>query len=100
MTKEKKKKPVVVFDCHRGIYFGYLKKVDEKLKTVTLENARHCYYFGVPRDETQRGAYSLASYGPAGDSKIGPRVTMQIFDISKIVDCTKEAVARWEAAKW
>ena len=95
----KKKKPVLVLDTHRGIYFGYLVKTENNGRTVTLEGMRHCYYYPVA-EAGNKGVYGLATVGPAKGAKIGPPVTATIHDVSKWVDCTKEAVKRWKAAKW
>ena len=95
----KKKKPVVVFDIHRGIYFGYLVKVENEGRTVTLEGARHCYYYPVA-EAGHKGVYGLATVGPGDGAKIGPQVNMTVHDVSKWVDCTTKAVKRWKAAKW
>ena len=95
----KKKKPVVAFDIHRGIYFGYLVKTENQGRTVTLDKARHCFTFPVT-EAGHKGVYGLATVGPGEGAKIGPPVTMTVHDVSKWVDCTPKAVKRWLAAKW
>lgn len=98
MTKAKNR-AVLVLDTHRGIYFGYLVSTTNAGRTVTLEGARHCFYF--PAAETgNKGVYGLATVGPAKGAKIGPRVTMTVHDVSKVVDCTPDAVTAWEKAEW
>ncbi len=91
-----KKKPVIIFDTHRGFYFGYLVSKTNQGKTVKLERARHCFYLRTKKEGGHVGNYSAASYGPCSGSKIGPCVTMTINDVSKIVECSDEAVERWE----
>ena len=95
------KKPVVVTDYHRGIVFGYLVETLEGGNAVRLENARHCYGYVIEEnDDGDKGFCALATVGPCEGSKIGPRVNMIVRDISKIIDCSDEAVEKWEEAKW
>jgi len=95
-----KKKPVLILDSHRGIYFGYLASRTSEGKTVRLTRARHCFYFVAKQQDGESGVYSLATAGPQSGSKIGPRVTMTVNDVTKIIDCSSEAVERWESATW
>ena len=92
-----KKRPVLVTDTHRGVYFGYLKKIENAGKTVHLEGMRNAFYYRV---KGEKGVYALAVSGPAPGSKVGPRVNAQVNDVSKIVDCTSAATEQWEAAAW
>tara|TARA_Y100000310_G_C20460086_1_gene704915 strand:- start:21 stop:320 length:300 start_codon:yes stop_codon:yes gene_type:complete len=92
-------RPVLILDCHRGIYFGYLVEELDGGKTVILENARHCFYFVKPAKEHE-GVYGLATIGPQKGSRVGPRVDMKVMDVTKIVTCTSVAVVAWEAARW
>lgn len=94
-----KKKAVVVFDTHRGIYFGYLVKTENAGRTVTLKNARHCFYFPIA-EAGHRGVYGLATVGPGEGSRVGPKVTMTVHDVSKVVNCEPQAVKLWEKAQW
>jgi len=89
-----------VLDSHRGIYFGYLAGdgVSEGGNAVLLTGARHCWYYSMTSGH--EGAYGLATSGQGPGSKIGPRVTMTVRDVSKIVEVAPEAVERWEAATW
>ena len=95
-----KKKPVLVLDSHRGAYFGYLVSRTNCGKTVRLSGARHCFYFITKKTDGQSGVYSLATAGPQPGSKIGPRVTMTVNDVTKIIDCSEGAVSLWEQATW
>lgn len=99
MTKPKSKKAVVVFDTHRGIYFGHLVSTTNAGRTVKLEMARHCFYFPTP-DAGNRGVYSLATVGPCEGAKIGPEVTMTVHDVSNVVECTDKATKRWKQIVW
>jgi len=101
MEKNTEKKPVVIFDDSRGIYFGYLVELIERnpLPAVKLERARHCYYQQHVNDNS-RGNYGLATEGPGNRSKIGPPVTMTVYGVKKIVDCSKAAEKRWLEATW
>ena len=95
----KQKPPVLVLDFHRGIYFGRLVRTLNKGRSVVLEQMRHCFYYPVA-EAGNKGVYGLATVGPAEGAKVGPPVTATIHDVAKIVDCSPEAVARWEAIKW
>lgn len=94
------KDPVMVLDCHRGIYFGYLNKVLEGGNAVILDKARHCFYYSAPKEAGEAGVYSLATIGPQEGSKVGPRVKMKIRNVSKIVDVSSRALLAWESASW
>jgi hypothetical protein len=89
---------VLVTDSHRGIYFGYFVRRLENGNAIKLKNARHCFSYQCI--EGHEGVYGLASGGPGDGSKVGPRVTMIIRDISKLVELTPEAIDRWEKATW
>ena len=47
MPATKKQRPVVIFDTHRGVYFGYLVSVTNQGSTVKLTGARHCFYWSI-----------------------------------------------------
>ncbi len=90
----------VVFNCHRGIYFGKIKKLDRDRKMIELTEARHCFYRPPTGDPNCEGNYSLAVKGPLDGAKIGPEVNMLVFDVANVVPCTKEAVERWKNSSW
>lgn len=96
--KKPTKRPVLVTDTHRGIYFGHLVKELEGGNAVLLEGARHCFSYVCLDDHN--GVYGLATGGPGPGSYVGPRVSMKIRDVATIVNCTAEAVIRWEDASW
>jgi hypothetical protein len=97
-------KPVVVFTKEHGIYFGYASAAQLKLDgwpsvgAIKITHARHCRYYVCKT--VDKGAYSLASAGPGSGSKIGPRVTMTVASLSKVVECTPAATEAWEGASW
>lgn len=95
-------KPVVVFDRHGGIYYGTLQSHGQKndVVWVQLTRARHCFYFAAGPDMEHKGAYSLATKGPAPGSRVGPWVDMVVFDIAKVVKSEPEAVEAWDKASW
>jgi len=92
------KRAVLITDTHRGIYFGYLVEELEGGNAVRLENARHCWSYVCLPDHP--GVYGLASGGPGPGSRIGPRWNGKVRDVSKVVDVSASAVAKWEAAEW
>jgi hypothetical protein len=95
----KTRKPVLILDKYRGIYFGYLQSTANDGHTVKLTGARHCCCYPVA-EAGHKGVYGLATVGPAAGAKIGPRVTMTVHGVVKIVDCEDAAVERWEKVSW
>lgn len=100
MTTEKKTTtqpvPVLVTTEHRGVFFGYLVG-EPKKEQVTLERARNCLYWS----SDVRGFLGLAEIGPSKDCRVGPAAPkLTLFDITSVIECTPEAVARWESAPW
>ena len=91
---------VIIFDSHRGIYFGYLEEVDLDRHIVRLEKGRHIFYRPATGDPKCEGNYSLAVVGIKPGGKVGPPCEMVIFDVAKIVPCTKEAEESLRHAKW
>ncbi len=100
MNVPEKGTPVVVFDSNRGMYFGYVEEIDIDRKIIRLSRARHCFMRAATGMPDCEGNYSLAVVGPIGRSRVGPRVDMIVFDVSKIIQCTDDAVKAWEEAKW
>ena len=89
-----KERPVVVTTAHRGVFFGYAAKTDGP--TIKLSRARLCVYWSADL----RGFMGLASAGPDGNCKIGPAADIELRDITSVVECSPEAVKRWESAPW
>lgn len=91
--------PCIIFDTHRGVYFGTVDY--ETWKTapcdwITVHQFRHCYTFN-----TTGGVYELAVNGPDKGCRIGvtvPEVT--ICDVSKIVPCSETAALALRQAVW
>lgn len=98
-SKKTEKPPVMVFDIHRGVYFGYLVEHDIDRKMVRLEGAKHCFYYPAAKTGP-KGVYGLAIVGPGEKAKVGPAVNMIVHDISKVVECTTEAHEAWKVATW
>lgn len=90
-------KKVVVTTQHRGVFFGELIK-DNSPKVITLKNARNCVYW----HNSLHGFIGLASSGPNNQCKIGPAasLSMDLFDITSIIECTPEAITNWEKGIW
>lgn len=88
--------PVIVTTEHRGVFFGYLTGEPSKEK-ITLERARNCLYWS----SDVRGFVGLAEKGPSKDCRVGPAAPkITLFDITSVIECTPEAVERWESAPW
>lgn len=89
-------RPVVVTTEFRGVFFGYTnaKKYDA---LVSLERARMCVYW----DSSLHGVLGLASSGPGPKCKIGNAVSsIELRGVTAVIECTGEAVAKWEASPW
>jgi uncharacterized protein DUF6948 len=87
-------KPVIVRTYSAGAHFGYLKSRNGK--EVELERSRRIWRWF--------GAWTLSEIATAGldtsKSKIGAPVSVVLTEAVEIIDCTPEAVASLEAAKW
>ena len=96
MTKQKKttERAVVVTTVHKGVFFGYATKTEGPI--INLRAARLCVYWSADL----RGFMGLASIGPGPLCKIGPAADIELRDITAIVECTTEAIAKWEKSPW
>ena len=86
---------VVVTTKHRGVFFGTLES--KTASTAVLLDARVCVYWST---ET-RGFVGLAAKGPMEGCRISdscPR--LELVDITSVINCTDEAIARWEEGPW
>jgi len=88
----KKGRPVIVTTAHRGVFFGYAVKT--RGDTIALASARNCRYWSADMG----GFMGLASIGPSKDCKIGPRVDIELRNITAVLEVEAEAVKRWESA--
>lgn len=94
MANENGKRAVVVTTAHRGVFFGYAEDTDGD--TIALERARLCLYWS----SDVKGFMGLASSGPSSNCRIGPAADIELRNITSVVECTPQAVERWEAAPW
>ena len=86
---------LVITTAHRGVFFGY--GIPSDSATIRIERARMAVYW--PSDN--HGVVGLASKGPISGAKIGPAApAITLRDITAVMECTPEAVKRWEAAPW
>lgn len=94
-TKEIAERPVLVTTAHRGVFFGYATDTDGE--TVKLSRARNCVYWSAD----VKGFVGLATTGPSPSCRIGPAAqSMELRNVTAVVDCTPEAAANWEQAPW
>ena len=100
MTKKKaaprksKSRAVIVTTAHRGVFYGYADRTDGE--TIRLERARLCVYWSAD----VRGFMGLASTGPTASCRIGPPATIELRNITAVLECDPAAVTAWEAAPW
>jgi len=96
MTKTAKvqERAVVVTTAHKGIFFGYA--TDTGGTTIKLRAARLCIYWVADL----RGFMGLASSGPSKGCRIGPPADIELRDITAVVECSTEAIAKWEMGFW
>ena len=86
---------VLVCTDKRGVFAGRL--LEQGADRIALADAQMCIHWSA---ET-RGVLGLAATGPAGDSRVGPRVSrIELTGITAVVDMTDEAVERWRAQPW
>ena len=87
-------KPVIVRTYSAGAHFGYLVSRDGK--EVTLTGSRRIWRW--------YGAWTLSEIATAGldekKSRVAAPVDIVLTEAIEIIDCTPEAVAKIEAAKW
>jgi hypothetical protein len=87
-------KPVIVRTYSAGVHFGYLKSRNGK--EVELERSRRIWRWF--------GAWTLSEIATRGldvsKSKLAAPVSITLTEAIEIIDCTPEAVASLEAAKW
>jgi hypothetical protein len=94
MTNMNDKKPVIVRTYSAGVHFGYL--VRREGKEVELERSRRIWrWYGA------NSCSGLATQGlDVERSTVAEPVNITLTEAIEIIDCTPEAVAKIEAAKW
>ncbi len=85
---------VLVTTAYKGVFAGYATETNSK--TIRLRDARNCIYWPA----SVGGFVGLASTGPNKDTKIGPKATMTLHDVTAVLECTPEAEQAWIDAKW
>jgi len=87
-------KPVIVRTYSAGAHFGYLARRDGK--EVDLQGSRRLWRW--------YGAWTLSEVATAGldaqKSRVAAPVSITLTEAIEIIDCTAEAVASIESAKW
>ena len=87
-------KPVIVRTYSAGVHFGYLARRDGK--EVDLIRSRRIHFWA--------GANSCSGLASKGldtkKSRVADPVTITLTEAIEIIDCTPEAVASIESAKW
>jgi len=87
---------VIVTTEHRGVFFGYTTD-DYEGDQIELKKARLCVHWS----SNMHGFMGLASMGPDKSCRIGPAVpTITLRKITSVIECSPEAVKRWEAEPW
>lgn len=86
---------VVVTTDARGVFFGTM--VEQEGTSVRLDNARNCLFWS----EETKGFIGLAVTGPMKGSRVGPAcLSMELAGVTSIIECTPDAVRRWEESPW
>lgn len=98
MTTNNPGRPVLVTTTHKGVFFGYYprgKPLDATV--VTIKKAK----MAVSWSTDMKGVLGLAATGPSKSCRIGPEVpSITLQDVTTIVECTDEAVTKWDASPW
>ncbi len=95
MATKKAERAVMVTTAHRGVFFGYAIETEGEM--IDLKRARMVVYW--PQDV--RGILGLAVTGPTRGSKITAAVdSIQIRQITAVLEVSAEAVANWEKGIW
>lgn len=101
-TKESKGIPVIVCTDkdHRGVFFGYVDDVPEKIEptgTYLLRDARMVVYWS----SDVMGVLGLAATGPSPSCKISKSVPEFILShVTCFMKLTEEAIYNWENEVW
>lgn len=94
-AKTPEERPVIVTTQHRGVFFGYATDITGEI--VALKRARNCVYWSADC----KGFIGLATTGPTSQCRIGPAaLSIQLRNITAVLEVTPEAAAAWEAAPW
>ena len=87
-------KPVIVRTYSAGVHFGYLVSRDGR--EVVLERSRRIWRW--------YGANTLSEIATSGlntaRSRVAAPVSITLTEAIEIINCTPEAVASLQAAKW
>ncbi len=89
---------LVITTKHRGVFFGYAEKPTGKTPdTILLTKARMC----VSWSSDIRGVTGLAAVGPSKNCKIGLAIpSLNVNDITSVMECSPEAITAWERGPW
>lgn len=89
-------KRAVMVRAYSGVFFGYLS--DRRQGEVDLTGSRHVWSWdstGLPRKAVT--VDDLALLGPGSGSRLSGRVDQTLLEVKQIVECSDEAVKRFEA---
>jgi len=93
-TKAAAERAVLVTTSHRGVFFGYATETAGP--TIKLRAARNCLYWS----SSVKGFMGLATFGPDKQCRVGPAASIELRDITSVVECSDDAVKAWEQAPW
>ena len=85
---------VVVVTQGNAIFCGWTTDTDGDV--VRLRAARQAVYYSADT----HGLLGLAANGPGKDSRIGPPADIAVRNVTHVIECSPEAVKKWEGAKW
>jgi hypothetical protein len=94
VAEKAKERAVLVTTAHRGVFFGYASETSGA--TIKMRAARLCVYWTTDL----RGFMGLASMGPSKGCRVGPPADIELRDITSVVECSPEAVTKWERGPW
>lgn len=95
-TKKMKLKKMVMVRAYSGVFYGAL--VARRGTEVDLDDARHVWSWdsaGLPRKALT--VDDLAILGAGSGSKLSGRTSQTLLDVKQIVECSDDAVKRFEA---
>lgn len=94
MTKNSKTALMVTTE-HRGVFFGYGHKSDDKI--IELERARMCVFWS----KDMKGVMGLATMGPSPSCRISPAVkSITLQGVTSVIEVSDEAKEKWERQPW
>lgn len=95
MENKKTKLVPLIVTTEKGVFMGF--GIPSDAPTIRIEQARMVVYWSAD----VKSVVGLAAVGPSSGCKVGPPAPAGfIRDVTAVFECSKQAVARFEAYQW